>query len=319
MKLNIGGVDLFVMAHAWSAKGVAYFVSTCGTTVQHEKAYLSKYEDAYGNVQEKELPRPSIAHFLYEFLPLIDEHNKARQNCLALEKCWLTKCPWVRIITTFLGMAVVDLLRFDRNRRSTCGSGGVRSLLLDPDAEANQDECSERGDFDIRMLANLIGKPLVDGTCRYRDTEQQSPRENPVSAAAKAITRITNKADETHYPAKEGGRKRVIQQNCFICRQYSPSKVKTQWKCKKCDMPLCQKDRHSRKRKMTCIAEHLCSTDALIGCGFLKGRTFKLPDYLKKYKLTRALEKKKEAENERKRAASRRDFIPLSDKRNRKR
>jgi hypothetical protein len=38
------------------------------------------------HVQEKELPRPTVAHMLYEFLPLIDEHNKSRQNALALEK-----------------------------------------------------------------------------------------------------------------------------------------------------------------------------------------------------------------------------------------
>ena len=91
MKATIGGVDLYVMAYAWSSKGVAYMVSSCGKTVMHEKPYVSKFEDEYGNVQTKELARPTIAHMLYEFLPLIDEHNKARQNLLALEKCWLTK------------------------------------------------------------------------------------------------------------------------------------------------------------------------------------------------------------------------------------
>ena len=79
-------------------------VSSNGTTVQHEKTYKSKFEDKFGNVTEKELPRPTIAHFLYEFLPLIDEHNKARQNFLALEKTWPTNCPWVRLMSTFLGM-----------------------------------------------------------------------------------------------------------------------------------------------------------------------------------------------------------------------
>jgi hypothetical protein len=111
MSATIGGVDLYVMAYAWSSTGVAYMVSSCGKTVMHEQSYVSRYEDEYGNVQEKELPRPGVAHFLYEFLPLIDKHNipVARQSALALEKKWLTKCPWTRILTTFLGMAVVDL------------------------------------------------------------------------------------------------------------------------------------------------------------------------------------------------------------------
>ena len=68
---TIAEVDLYATAYAWLSKGVAYMVSTCGKTVQHEKA--------------------SVTHFLHEFLPLIDEHNKARQNALALKKCWLTK------------------------------------------------------------------------------------------------------------------------------------------------------------------------------------------------------------------------------------
>ena len=55
----------------------------------------------------------TVAHMLYEFLPLIDEHNKARQNALAVEKHWLTKNCWTRILTTFLGMSVVDLQRWD--------------------------------------------------------------------------------------------------------------------------------------------------------------------------------------------------------------
>jgi len=104
LKANIGGVDLFIMAYAWSQRGITYMVSSCGTTVRHEKTYKSKFEDEFGNVSEKELPRPAVAHFLYEFLPLIDEHNKARQNFLALEKTWLTKDPWVRLMSTLLGM-----------------------------------------------------------------------------------------------------------------------------------------------------------------------------------------------------------------------
>ena len=104
LKANIGGVDLFIMAYAWSQRGITCMVSSCGTTVRHEKTYKSKFEDEFGNVSKKELPRPAVVHFLYEFLPLIDEHNKARQNFLALEKTWLTKDPWVRLLSTLLGM-----------------------------------------------------------------------------------------------------------------------------------------------------------------------------------------------------------------------
>jgi hypothetical protein len=137
---------------------------------KNKKAYISRFEDEYGNVQQKELARPTIAHMLYEFLPLIDEHNKARQNslalALALEKCWLTKSPWVRIITTLLGgMSVDDLQRWDRNKRY----GHVHQVSGDGDKEVIDD-------FDIKTMANLQGRPLVDGTYRYyRTVNRPSP------------------------------------------------------------------------------------------------------------------------------------------------
>ena len=109
MQAVTGGVDLYVMAYVWSSKGVAYMVSSCGKTVMHVDPYILGFKNEYCNVQEKELSCPTVAHMLYEFLPLIDEHNKAWQNALALKKHWLTKNCWTRILTTFLGMSVVDL------------------------------------------------------------------------------------------------------------------------------------------------------------------------------------------------------------------
>ena len=91
MKATISEVDVFIMVYAWSNRGVACIVLSCGSTVRHETNYRSKYEDEYGNVIEKELPRPTITHFIYEFLPLINEANKTRQSILALERVWLTK------------------------------------------------------------------------------------------------------------------------------------------------------------------------------------------------------------------------------------
>ncbi len=61
----------------YSNKCVAYFVLTCGATVHHQIDYRSCYEDGYGNPTFMLIPRPLIAHFVYEFLPLIDEHNKS--------------------------------------------------------------------------------------------------------------------------------------------------------------------------------------------------------------------------------------------------
>ncbi len=56
MKATISGVDLFLLAYAWSNKQMAYIVSSCGTTVAHEIPYRTHFTDDFGNVTFKELP-----------------------------------------------------------------------------------------------------------------------------------------------------------------------------------------------------------------------------------------------------------------------
>jgi hypothetical protein len=315
MQTTIADVEIFAMAYAWSQKGVAYMISSCGTTVMHEHPYLSRYEDDFGNVQEKELPRPTVAHMLYEFLPLIDEHNKARQNSLALEKCWLTKNCWVRLLTTFLGMAVIDLLRWDRRQRY----GHVRDLNFDIYDNMDEDFVD---DFDVRTMANLIGKPLSDGRLRYRITNQPSARDNPFDVGSKNVVRITGPDGSIVHPrieGKIGSKIRVRQQSCFICRLYSTKTVNTQWKCRDCGMPLCQVDRSGgiSQRPKSCIQEHLCSEDKYIGCNIAPRSSFILPDHLKRYSMTRLQEERLEQERQKKRRE--RQEERLEQERNKKR
>lgn len=118
MKANISGVDLFLLAYAFSNTDVTYMVSSSETTIAHTTMYKSNFTDEYGNTTFKEILRPSVAHFLYELLPLIDNHNKDRQSLLALEDCWPTKSAWFRLVTTLVGMTVTNLHRWDRNLRS---------------------------------------------------------------------------------------------------------------------------------------------------------------------------------------------------------
>lgn len=112
MRTRIGGVDLIAIAFAWSKKGVSYFISTCGSTEPSPILYESKYEDEWGVPATRLIQRPKIAHFLFDYLPLIDEHNKQRQSLLALEKRWLTKDCWFRLGTTMIGMSIVDFHRW---------------------------------------------------------------------------------------------------------------------------------------------------------------------------------------------------------------
>jgi len=105
----------------------------------------------------------------YEFLPLIDEHNTACQNALALEKYLLTKNCWFRTMTTFLGMSLIDVQLWD-HRRCYGHVETIQHIGFGEDDEEVVD------DFDIKTLANWIGKPLADGQFCYRRCDQPSSR-----------------------------------------------------------------------------------------------------------------------------------------------
>jgi hypothetical protein len=279
----------------------------------HKEAYISRFEDEYGNVQEKELPRPAVAHFLYEFLPLIDEHNKARQSALALEKKWLTKNPWTRILTTFLGMAVVDLQRWDRKMRQAYAANQA-------DVETgyclSDDEAVVVDDFDIRGLANLISRALRDSTYAYRQGPQPSMRlTSAVQPQESPIERITSRDGRQNY-APSGGKQtgKNRQMTCFICRRYTNKGINTTWRCVRCKMPICQKPRNdpSSGRHLDCIEEHKQSTNRVLGCGFIPGRdTFIMTSDLRAVtSLTRGQKRKQDEINEQRRLKRRAPPLP---------
>jgi hypothetical protein len=66
-------------------------------------------------VGSKEINLPELAHLLYDHLPLIDEHKKQGQKILGLERRWPTRNCWFWLLTTLLGMCIVDMHRLYRN------------------------------------------------------------------------------------------------------------------------------------------------------------------------------------------------------------
>ena len=267
MKATISGVELFLLAYAWSNKRAAYILSSCGTTVPHEINYRTHFTDDFGNVTFKEIPRPSIAHFYFELSPLIDNHNKDRQGILGLEDCWPTKNPWFRLMTTLIGMCVVDLHRWDRSKRS----GGKAFDWV------NEDE--DRPDFlKVRSMANMIARGLHYPRMRYYSFSR--PRSTAINRrdgyVKKPLERITN--DDGEIRRQDGGRE--YQKACFICRVYQKKQVNVVWRCSSCQMPLCKKN---RGRKLSCLEEHqhYCD-DKVVGC-HKDRRSFVLPMEYRKW------------------------------------
>jgi hypothetical protein len=94
--------------------------------------YQSNFEDEFGNVYFKLIPRPNITHFLYLYLPLIDKHNKQRQSILNLERKWLANCCWFHLLAMLAGQSIVDFHRLYRSEKKT-RSRAVCGQLMDKD------------------------------------------------------------------------------------------------------------------------------------------------------------------------------------------
>jgi hypothetical protein len=248
----IGGVKLLALAYAWSQKVVSYFLSTCGSKHQSSMMYESNFEDEFGNVSSKFLPRPQISHFLYKYLPLIDEHNKQRQSVLGLERKWPIQCCWTRLIVTLTGMCVVDMHRLYQSEtrlrnRVLCGQ------VLEEDATV------------IRFSELICGKLR----------EQQRP--TAIRQQLRCVDAILERIQidgETNRPLTKAKSKlgktigQPIQKICFVCRCYlnangnTPYCYTSFW-CKVCHMPLCNMDRHHQANgcELTYELEHIQSSD----------------------------------------------------------
>ena len=260
MKTVLAGVDLYVMVYAWSQKRTCFVVSTCGKTIRHSVDYRAKFADQFDNTSANEYPRPAILHQLFHFLPLIDETNKERQSALALEKKWPTKNCWTRVITSLVGKCVVDLMRFDRHKRSR------EPIIYRKDWR----------DFDITEMADLIAKPLKSGGLGAKDLRQQQLDPDG------DLVRIRGQDNSLVHEGTNHAR--VLR--CFICRKYKKMAPNSAFKCRHCGMPLCA---INRNRPQTCLEEHLCSTDLDLGCGLTpRGTQWTMPKNHKLYLRTRS-------------------------------
>lgn len=239
MTTEIAGVKLFAMAYAWSAKGVCFVLSTCGTTVISENPYYSKFEDANGVATRKPLPRPRVLEVLFTYLPVIDEFNKEAQNTLNILQSWPTQCCWTRLLLAFIGYCVVDQHR-------AC-------MLEEP--------------FEYRNVGVLDFADMMSKDMKIRNRVNHS-------SPSVGLRRITGgETDSPHKTLSRGlaQKGRVFgkgrERSCFMCRKYSDHPSFTLWECGHCRTALCSVDCTGVDgRTMSCKSEHDHSTEANLRC-----------------------------------------------------
>ena len=261
LKSTVQGVRLLACAYAWSHSRISYFLTTTGNTNPSKQTYRTQFEDEFGCVNFKDIPRPVFADMLYDFLPLIDEHNKQRQSILNLEKSWPTRNVWFRLLTTVVGMSVVDFHRLFLNTQKKLMPSSKKYSFDDNNNYVN-----------IRKFADLICHSL--GHKQFRPWSSNSKNIGTIKkhSVQKYLKRIEDAVGRINREPTEKQRKRRKEsgnpytKNCYVCRKYLDVDGltvynTTQWCCVTCGMPICAMDRtlegSNSNRKLPCLHEHL--------------------------------------------------------------
>jgi hypothetical protein len=102
-------IKLVAVGYRYSRKATLFFLATenAGTT-KNGDPYQMKYTDSFGNVCTRLVDRPDMISKFFASSNTIDTHNQLRQDCLKLEKKWITRDPFFRLATTLIGINVTD-------------------------------------------------------------------------------------------------------------------------------------------------------------------------------------------------------------------
>ena len=96
-----------------------FFVCTirAGSTAKG-KLYNMKFNNAYGNICHRDMPRPAVLSCYFPHRNAVDINNQVQQGNLALEEFWVTGNGWFCLFTTFVGWTVTDtwFLRIDAKK-----------------------------------------------------------------------------------------------------------------------------------------------------------------------------------------------------------
>ena len=107
---SVSGLNLLAIGWKFNTDTVLTFLATDGfsSTAPSPEPYMIRYQDAAGNMQFCDIPRPIIVQKHFEVLNCIDVHNHLRQNSLALEENWITNDGNFWLLTSLIGFNVTD-------------------------------------------------------------------------------------------------------------------------------------------------------------------------------------------------------------------
>lgn len=112
LKTTVDGIDLFAIGYKYCKSKILMFIMTEGAGhTEPGDPYIAKWVDDNSNQMQRRIKRPDVLSFYFKHSNIVDVHNQQRQKELRLEKCWVTQDGYFRIITTLIGITVVDAWR----------------------------------------------------------------------------------------------------------------------------------------------------------------------------------------------------------------
>jgi hypothetical protein len=108
-KVASSGQELIAIGYKYNSSKVLNFVMhpDFGTT-RRGVPYEMKFVDPQGRFGFRNIDRPECLTQYYTYSNVVDAHNQLRQSELALEEKWVTTNPYMRLVTTLIGINVVD-------------------------------------------------------------------------------------------------------------------------------------------------------------------------------------------------------------------
>jgi hypothetical protein len=110
-KLNTMRQEFIALGYKYSSKRVLNFIMhpDFGTTVDGVP-YEMKFVDPNGNLVVRNVGRPACVTEYYTYSNCVDTHNQLRQSEVGMEENWVTSNGYLRLVTTLIGINVVDAM-----------------------------------------------------------------------------------------------------------------------------------------------------------------------------------------------------------------
>ena len=222
-----------------------------------------------GYVFTRVYPRPQLVSDYYFASTIIDDDNKLRQALLALEKKWPTQDCWRRLVTTLIGMSVVNFYRLMQK--------------VQPDVYDTMPvlEFADRICGVLSTGLDGVGTRKVRPRAGFKRGSSRCsspPAADPITADSpmKLAKRPGNKSKRASLSDRSRGRQGGERQgNCWECRRWCARYRQTTFVCPHCELPICstvdrprrvRDDDNPKQGKKSCYQLHREDKNPLTKC-----------------------------------------------------